>query len=168
MPIETYETLFMLDSTRFASEPEAIKNQIHATLERYGSELIVSRMWDDRKLFYPIRKQKKATFHIVYYKCESTKQRDIERDFAINENVLRLMTSNIDPRWSETMLDLAMNDTTPGFALRGLQDDAAGENVTPNFGEAAEGGEAFAAAGAGRRRRDSIVSPAPAADKPAE
>ena len=151
MPIETYETLFMLDSTRFASDGEAVKNQLHATLERYGSEILVSRMWDDRKLFYPIRKQKKATFHIVYYKCESTKQRDIERDFAINENVLRLMTSNIDYRWTETMMEIAQNDTTPGFALRGLQDDTAGDNVTPNFGGEAEG-EAFTAAGAGRRR----------------
>jgi small subunit ribosomal protein S6 len=151
MPIQLYETLFILDSTRFASETDVIKGQLHATFERYGSEILVTRVWDDRKLAYPIKKQKKGTYYIVYYKVESTKQREIERDFAINENVLRQMTSHIDSKWSETMLDIARNDNSAAFALRGLQDDAVGENVTPNFGEGSEG-EAFAAAGAGRRR----------------
>jgi len=151
MPIEIYETLYMLDSTRFAAEGEAIKTQLHATLERYGGEILVSRMWDDRKLLYPIRKQKKATFYIIYYKLESTKQIEIERDYRINENVLRLLTSHIDPKWADTMLEIARNDTSPAFAHRGMTDDTAGDNVTPNFGEGTEG-EAFAAAGAGRRR----------------
>ena len=160
MPIELYETLFMLDSTRYASDADAIKGQLHTTLERYGSEIVVSRMWDDRKLFYAIRKQKKAVFHIVYYKCESTKQREIERDFAINESVMRLLTSHVDPKWAETILDIARNDTAPGFALRGLQDDNAGDNVTPNLGEDFQG-EAFTAAGAGRRRRDPVTPEKP-------
>jgi len=151
MPIQLYETLFMLDSTRFASEGEAIRGQLHATLERYGGEIVVSRIWDDRKLMYPIRKQKKATFYIIYYKLESTKQVEIERDYRINENILRLLTSRIEPKWAETMLEIARTDTSPAFAFRGMTDDTAGDNVTPNLGEGLEG-EAFAAAGVGRRR----------------
>ncbi|MGL6073709.1 MAG: 30S ribosomal protein S6 [Fimbriiglobus sp.] len=153
MPTQLYETLFILDPTRFAQEGEVLKGQLHTTLERYGSQILVSRVWsDNQKLAYPIRKQKRAVFYIIYYKVESTKQREIERDFAINENVMRQMTSNIDPKWANTMLDIAQNDNSAMFALRGLQDEAAGDNVTPNLGDGFGEGEAFAAAGAGRRR----------------
>lgn len=157
MPVELYETLFMLDSNRLAAEPDAVRGQLHTTLERYGAEILVSRPWDDnRKLAYPVKKHKKASYHAVYYKLESTKQRDLERDFAINESVLRLLTSHVDAKWADDMLDVARNDNTPAFAIRGMQEEASIDNVTPNLGGAMEG-EAFAAATGGRRpppRRD--------------
>ncbi len=157
MPVEMYETLFMFDSTRLASEPDAVRGQVHTTLERYGAEILVTRPWDDnRKLAYTIKKQKKASYHIVYYRLDSLKQRDIERDFAINENVLRLLTINIDPKWSDVLLDVARNDNSPAFAIHGMQEEASSADVTPNL-EGQMDGEAFAAATGGRRpppRRD--------------
>ena len=162
MPVALYETLFMLDSTRLASEPDAVRNQLHTTLERYGALIEVSRPWDDsRKLAYTIKKQKKASYHIVYYKLDSLKQRDLERDYAINESVLRLLTTRIEDKWADTLLDVAKNDNTPAFAVRGMQEEAGIGDVTPNLGENMEG-EAFAAATGGRRpppRRDDERKP---------
>ena len=151
MPVELYETLFILDSTKLSSEPDAVKSQLHTTLERYGAEIIVSRPWDDRKLMYPIKKQKKGAYHAIYYNVESTKQRDIERDFAINESVLRLMTSHIDPKWAEAIMDVAKNDTGLAFAIRGMQEEASSDGLMPNLDGGMEG-EAFTAAGGGRGR----------------
>ena len=157
MPVELYETLFILDSTKLSAEPDAVKAQLHATLERYGAEILVSRPWDDRKLTYPIKKQKKGAYHAIYYKVESTKQREIERDYSINESVLRLLTSHIDPKWADAMMDVAKNDTAAAFALRGMHDEVApGEGVSPNLADGLPMGEAVAAATGGRRphRRD--------------
>ena len=152
MPVSLYETLFMLDSTRLATEPDAVRGQVHATLERYGAEIIVSRPWDNegRKLAYTINKQKKASYHIVYYRLDTQKQREIEQDYAINENILRLLTIAIDPKWEEEMLEAARNDNSPAFAIRGMQEEAGIADVTPNL-EGNMEGEAFAAATGGRR-----------------
>ncbi len=162
MPVELYETLFMLDSNRLASEPDAVRGQVHATLERYGAAIEISRPWDDsRKLAYTIKKQKKASYHIVYYRLDTSKQRDLERDFAINESVLRLLTTHVDPKWADLLLDVAKNDNSPAFAVRGMQEEAGIGDVTPNLGENMEG-EAFAAATGGRRpppRRDADAKP---------
>ena len=152
MPVSLYETLFMLDSTRLASEPDAVRGQVHTTLERYGAEILVSRPWDNegRKLAYTINKQKKASYHIVYYRLDTQKQRSLEQDYAINENILRLLTIAIDPKWEDDMLDAARNDNSPAFAIRGMQEEAGVGDVTPNL-EGNMEGEAFAAATGGRR-----------------
>ena len=68
MPKANYETLFLLDSTKVSSDAEAVKAQLHHILERHGGAIEVSRPWDyNHKLSYPIEKQKKGSFHIVYY-----------------------------------------------------------------------------------------------------
>ena len=36
MPIATYETLFLLDSTKVSSDAEAVKAQLHHILERHA------------------------------------------------------------------------------------------------------------------------------------
>ena len=90
MPIATYETLFLLDSTKVSSDAEAVKAQLHHILERHAGHIEVSRPWDyNHKLAYPIEKQKKGSFHIVYYTLESTKQRVLENDFKLAPEIGR-------------------------------------------------------------------------------
>lgn len=155
MPVELYETMFILDSTKLSAEPDAVKAQLHSVLEKHGGQIEVSRPWDDRKLAYPIDKQKKGAYHIVYYRMESRNQAEVERDLKLNESILRHLTLIIDPKWSEAAMDVARNDQGLAFAIRGMQDEANPADVTPNLGEAVPDGEAVAAATGGRRpRRD--------------
>lgn len=141
MPTRLYETMFVLDSTKVATDPEAARTTLHTAIEKHGGEVVVSRPWDEnRKLAYPIKKQKKGYYQIVYYKFESTKQRELERDFQLIEIILRQMTHAIEPKWEEVMLDIAKNDTTMSFAHRGMQDETAPTDITPNLGGPGEGG----------------------------
>ncbi|MGL4419157.1 MAG: 30S ribosomal protein S6 [Gemmataceae bacterium] len=135
MPQKLYETLIAFDSTRMSAEPDAIRNAIHGNIEKLGGQIIVARPWDENgKLLYPIRKQKKAYFYILYYNFESTKQAELEREFAINENILRQLTSLIDPKWAENFMEVAKNDSGTRFALKTMQDDSAptGEGIISN------------------------------------
>jgi small subunit ribosomal protein S6 len=146
MPVKVYETLFLLDSTKVSSDADGVKQQLHNIIERHGGRVDISRPWDyNHKLSYPIAKQKKGSFHIVYYSMESTKQVEFERDLALQEGlILRQMTSRIDPKWQEEVLKVAREDGSNGFALRGMMDEAAVQTDPaaiggePNLGE--EGG----------------------------
>ncbi len=126
MSVVTYETMFLLDANKVSTDADGTKQQIHHVLERHGATLIVSRPWDyNHKLAYPIGKQKKGAFHIIYYTMESTNQRDLERDFALQEGlILRQLTLKLVPKWQEAMLTIARDDASNGFALRGMQDEA--------------------------------------------
>src|SRR5436190_6035292 len=127
MPIQTYETLFLLDSTKVSADAEGVKTQLHHLIERFGGHVEISRPWDyNHKLSYPIGKQKKGAFHIIYYTFESTRQAELEREFALQEGlILRQLTTKLEPKWKEEILKVAREDNSNGFALRGMQDEAA-------------------------------------------
>ena len=153
MPIQLYETMFLFDSAKLAADADTIRHQLIHGLEKHHAEVLVSRPWDDRKLSYPIHKQKKGSYHIVYYRMESTKQAEFEQDLRLNENLLRHLTLAIDPKWEDVALDVARNDTAAAFAVRGMQEEVAPGDINPNLGEALPEGEAVAAATAARRPR---------------
>ena len=145
MTVRLYETLFLLDSTKVAADADGSRNQVHALLEKHGGEIVVSRPWDEnRKLAYPIKKQKKGYYYAIYYKAETSKLTAMERDFAIHDVILRQLTSLIEPKWEEAIMEVARNDHSPAFALRSMQDEAAPTDITPNLPGAApaEGGPA--------------------------
>ena len=81
MANKLYETLFLIDPTKVSADAESVKQQLHTLIERHGGHIEVSRPWDyNHKLSYPIGKQKKGSYHIIYYTFESTKQAELERD----------------------------------------------------------------------------------------
>lgn len=134
MPVRLYETLFLLDATKVAADSEAVKGHLHGLLERHGGTIEVTRPWDEsRKLAYPIKKQKKGYFQAVYYRMDSLKQAELEKDLAITETVLRHLTSVIDPKWEETIMDVARNDHATAFAVRGMHEESAPADLTPNI-----------------------------------
>ena len=124
MSVQVYETMILFDATKLAVDADGIRTGINHTIEKIGGKIEVSRPWDDRRIAYPIQKQKKGAYHAIYYRMESTLQAELEREFKLNENILRQMTSRIEPKWVEAMLDVAKNETGTGFALRGMHDDA--------------------------------------------
>jgi ribosomal protein S6 len=164
MSVKLYETLLLLDPTKVSSDAEGVKTQLHHIIERHGGHIEVSRPWDyNHKLAYPIGKSKKGSFHIVYYKLESTKQAELERDLALQEGlVLRQLTSRIEPKWQEEIMKVAREDGGSAFALRGMQDEA-----TVQTDPAAIGGEGLPGdeggppprEGGPRRRRDMAEKP---------
>jgi small subunit ribosomal protein S6 len=154
MPVQLYETLFLLDSNKQSADPDAVRHGLHAGLEKYNAEIVVSRPWDDRKLTYPIKKQKKGAYYIIYYRMDSLKQLPLEADLKLNEAVLRHLTLVVDPKWEEVVMDAARNDTGPAFAVRGMQEETAPMDMNPNIPEGGiPEGEAVAAATAARRPR---------------
>ena len=169
MAIQIYETLFLLDPTKVSADAEGVKQQLHHIIERHGGHVDISRPWDyNHKLAYPIGKQKKGSFHIVYYTFESTKQVELERDFALQEGlIIRQLTTKLEPKWKEEILKVAREDTGNGFALRGMQDEATVQTDPAAIGAepgAAPGGEEGAAPreggpGGPRRRREMVEKP---------
>lgn len=134
MPVELYETMFVIDSGKMATDGEMIKESLHTTLSKHGGEVLVSRAWNEnQKLAYPMRKQKKAFFHIIYYKMESTSQQSLEADMRLNmtDFLLRHLTSNVDHRYADVMMHIAKDEQGASFALRGYHDEPSPTDITP-------------------------------------
>jgi small subunit ribosomal protein S6 len=110
MPANIYESLIMLDTSKVAGDLPAAQQQLHAIMERNHAEVLASRPWDERRLAYPIRGQKKALYYLLYFKTGGENLVPIERDFQLNETILRAMVLKIEPKLVDTMLALARDE----------------------------------------------------------
>ncbi|VTS07177.1 30S ribosomal protein S6 [Tuwongella immobilis] len=125
MPVNLYECLILLDSNKTAGSEqlEAAKTFLHSSLEKQQAEVMASRVWDDRRLAYPIDGQKKALYYLLDFRMDSLKVKEFERDLKLNaELVIRFMTVKIDPKHEEAMLAVARNERE--FALRTMTDES--------------------------------------------
>ncbi len=94
-PIRLYEGLFLLAQSATAdltAATETVRNMI----TRHGGEIVILRKWDERKLAYPIRGQKRGLYLIAYFKAPSSALAAIDRDAVLSEVVLRAMVIKAD------------------------------------------------------------------------
>src|SRR5207248_8132645 len=67
MAKNTYECMFLLDTNKVSGDVPAAQQQIHQLLERNQVEILASRPWDERRLAYPIKGQKKGLYYLTYF-----------------------------------------------------------------------------------------------------
>ncbi len=124
MAANTYECMLLLDPNKVSGDVPAAAKQLHTILERHKAEVLASRQWDERRLSYPIKGHKKGLYYLTYFKVEGKNLVEIERDFALNEMILRALTLKVDPKMVDTMLALARDETA--LALQSVP-EAVGE-----------------------------------------
>ena len=69
-PSNTYEGMFLLDSTKAAVAWDDTVKHVHDILTKHESEIVASRQWDERRLAYPVEGHKKGTYLLTYFKTD--------------------------------------------------------------------------------------------------
>jgi small subunit ribosomal protein S6 len=110
MPANVYECMFLLDTNKVAGDVTAASRQLHGILERNQAEVLASRPWDERRLSYPVKGHKKGLYYLTYFRTEGKNVTPIERDFALNETILRALVLHVDPKLVDIMLTLARDE----------------------------------------------------------
>lgn len=93
-----YENLVIVKPTLTEEE---IKNTL-AIVEEFitsnGGEIIARDPMGMKKLAYPIEKNARGYFYVMYYKIAPSAISEIERRFRINEEILRFVTMKYDTK----------------------------------------------------------------------
>lgn len=108
MKENVYEGLFILDSDLFARNADELSAQVSRYIEQVGGEILVSRLWEERKLAYPIKGHRRGTYWLTYFKVDTQKLKDLNRQCQISNNILRFMFLQIDPRLVDTLVEHAL------------------------------------------------------------
>ena len=103
-----YECLCILDTAKYNRDPEKVSNQITSTIESMGGKVRVSRLWEERKLAYPIKKQTRGIYWLTYFRIDPEKIKGLNRQFQINGDILRFLILRIDPRLEEALVEHAL------------------------------------------------------------
>ena len=120
-----YEGLFILDSDQYNRNPEEISGQIAKAVESFGGTVRVSRLWEERKLAYPINGHKRGTYWLAYFRLDTEKLKELNRQFQLNNSIVRFLLVSIDPRLEEALVEHAL----AGPAKRESEEEAAAPDV---------------------------------------
>jgi len=102
-----YEGLYILNSELYARSPDEISGQMGAFIEKTGGEVLLSRLWDERRLAYPIQGHKRGTYWLTYFKIDPLKVKELTRQFQITDSILRFLFLKLDPRIVDTVVEHA-------------------------------------------------------------
>ncbi len=104
MASHVYEGLFLFDSNKYARDANKLTTDLHGYIESRDGEILASRLWNEQKLAYPIKGQRKGTYWLAYFRLDSSHLSDINRDLKLNEAVLRNLVIKLDPRLVDAMV----------------------------------------------------------------
>jgi|SRR5262249_47478786 small subunit ribosomal protein S6 len=135
MAANVYECMFLLDTNKVAGDVTAAAGQLHQILERNNAEVLASRPWDERRLAYPVNGHKKGLYYLTYFRTEGKNVSNIEKDCALVEMILRMLTLKIDPKLVDIMLTLARDEHAVALqTVNEPPDDELGASGEPERG----------------------------------
>ena len=112
MAANVYEGMCILDSNRYGRDPETVSSQISAMIEKLGGEMLVSRLWEERRLAYPVKGQRKGTYWLTYFRLDSLRLGDLRRQCQITDDILRVLFLKVDPRIVDALVAHALTAPT--------------------------------------------------------
>jgi small subunit ribosomal protein S6 len=94
--MRNYENLVIVKPTLTAEEIQSSIAAIEEVITSNGGEIATTTAMGMRKLAYPINKNERGYYHVIYYTAAPASISEIERRFRINEDLLRFITIKYD------------------------------------------------------------------------
>src|SRR4029078_7438388 len=113
--------MVIFDPNKYAQNPSGLASTIPDLVAKCGGEELVSRLWQEQKLAYPIGSPKKGAYWLTYFVLHTPKLTEFNRELRINETVVRSMTLKVEPRLVEALVEHAKG----GQRLRSASETAA-------------------------------------------
>ncbi|HVT27329.1 MAG TPA: 30S ribosomal protein S6 [Lacipirellulaceae bacterium] len=102
-----YEAMIIFDSNRYARERAALPAEIEKSIQEGAGEVLVSRLWEERRLAYPIAGQRKGAYWLIYFRGPSSMLTALNRQWELHEGILRHLVLKVHPHLVEAVLDHA-------------------------------------------------------------
>ena len=90
-----YEGMFLFPQASLSNMQEA-SDHIHALLSRVEADVVSFKKWDDRRLAYEIKGNKRGVYFLCYFNCDPTQIEVFERLCNQSESLLRFLVTRAD------------------------------------------------------------------------
>jgi small subunit ribosomal protein S6 len=101
--LRTYETTFIVDSLIRPEETEEIVNKIEKFISNNGGQIKKTDRWGKKRLAYEIKKRQYGYYVVIRYGAPPKLNRLLEKEYQLDENILRYLTIVLDPRYEAQM-----------------------------------------------------------------
>jgi len=90
-----YEAMFLVSPAE-AADLNAIVEHIMHLITHGGGEIIAFSKWDERRLAYEVKKNKRGVYFLCYFEVDTVRVTDIERGCNLSERILRVLITNAE------------------------------------------------------------------------
>ena len=104
MASANYECLFLFDSNHYARDPGGVAAAVQDMIINAGGEILVSRLWAEQRLAFPIKGHNKGTYWLVIFKLDTLKLKELNRACQLNESLLRFLFTRLDARLVDALV----------------------------------------------------------------
>jgi len=91
----TYEGLFLFPQSA-GSDLGAAAEHVQELLAKSGAEILSFSKWEERRLAYEIKGNKRGIFFMSYFKVAADKMAALDRAFGLSEELLRFLITRAD------------------------------------------------------------------------
>jgi small subunit ribosomal protein S6 len=92
-----YEAMLLLRVDLGQEKTKSLMQDINDVILQNKGKIVSSGIWqENRKLAYPIKKQKEATYYLLNFEAEPQSLSKIQQDYKLNENILRFMIFKLE------------------------------------------------------------------------
>jgi len=99
-----YEGMFLLDSGKFAANPESYSNHIVELLEKAGATVVAHRPWQDGKLAYEVVGHRKGLHYLSYFRMDGSRLTGLARSVKLSDQVIRHLVIKHPPVLFDAMV----------------------------------------------------------------
>ena len=86
---KNYECMLLLDNREVKKGWDELKATVNGLFDKHGAEVLSARRWDERRLTFPIKRQQRATYLLMYFNADAPQVQAIRRDMEFSDTVLR-------------------------------------------------------------------------------
>ncbi len=83
------------------------------SIQAGAGEVLVSRLWEERRLAYPIAGQRKGTYWLIYFRGPTSMLTALNRQWEIHDGILRHLVLKVHPHLVDVVLEHAKAGPAP-------------------------------------------------------
>ncbi len=95
---QPYETTFIVNASLEDTQVDAVANHIQEVITRNGGDISAVNRWGRKRLAYTIKKKNNGFYVNIEFSALGPVIGQLERNFLLEENVLRFLTIRLDKR----------------------------------------------------------------------
>ncbi|QPJ66170.1 MAG: 30S ribosomal protein S6 [Candidatus Nitrohelix vancouverensis] len=102
--MRSYQSVLILKPDLDDTLVEKAAEKVDGYFKKYGGETLSVENWGKKRLAYRVRKNRFGIYLNIYHTCENEKLDELEKEYSLNENIIKFMVIRLTDKELERAL----------------------------------------------------------------
>jgi ribosomal protein S6 len=127
--LRKYEAMIILDSAKAGTDWDGVMGRVRELMEREGAEIERLGKWDERRLAYEVKGQRRGTYVLACFSAPTGSITVMRRMFELSEDVLKALILRPESRKKKRFKVRKMGEQRVAAVKEGVGESSEGAVV---------------------------------------